>query len=79
MIHAIIVGAHRRVAGAKNGEVQGIGCSKGGWMTKILATVGASGNPEGFHRTPGQARNLASAAALLPGIPVRRTACRQGL
>jgi len=36
--------------------------------TKIHATCDALGNPTGFHLTPGQAHDLAGAAALLPGI-----------
>jgi transposase len=36
--------------------------------TKIRATVGALGNPTGFHLTPGQAHDLEGADALLPRL-----------
>jgi len=39
--------------------------------TKIHATVDASGNPTGFHLTPGQACDLEGADALLSDIPAQ--------
>jgi hypothetical protein len=37
--------------------------------TKIHATVGAVGNPTGFHLTPGQSHDLEGADVLLKDTP----------
>jgi hypothetical protein len=52
----------------KGGESQANGRSKGGLSTKIHTTVGALGNPTGFHLTEGQARELDGADTLLPRL-----------
>ncbi len=46
-------------------ETQAIGRSRAGLSTKIHTTVGALGNPTGFHLTPGQAHDLEGADVLL--------------
>ena len=46
-----------------------IGRSAGGLTTKIHATCDASGNPTGFHLTPGQAHDLQGADVLIPELP----------
>lgn len=61
MIDATIVRAHQHSAGAKRGQSQAIGRSRGGLSTKIHATVDALGNPTGFHLTAGQASDLEGA------------------
>lgn len=51
-----------------NLDREAIGRSRGGWSTKIHATVDALGNPLGFHLTPGQRHDLLGADVLLPEI-----------
>ncbi len=52
----------------KRGGDEALGRSRGGWSTKLHATVDALGNPTGFHLTGGEAHDLAGADALLPDL-----------
>ncbi|MCC4594490.1 IS5 family transposase [Xanthomonas campestris pv. phormiicola] len=70
MIDSTIVRAHQHSAGAKGGEPQAIGRSRGGLSSKIHAVVDALGNPVAFHLTAGQASDLEGADALLPRLSV---------
>ena len=61
----------------KTGD-QAIGRSKGGWSTKINATVDALGNPTGFVLTPGQACDLEGSDVLLPGLAAKTVLADKG-
>src|SRR4051794_29025990 len=52
----------------KEGESQALGRSKGGWSTKMHATVDALGHPTGFLLTPGPACDWEGADALRPAL-----------
>ncbi|KAB7778670.1 IS5/IS1182 family transposase [Xanthomonas sp. LMG 12459] len=71
MIDSTIVRAHQHSAGAKGGEAQAIGRSRGGLSTKIHAVVDALGNPVALHLTAGQASDLEGADALLPSLSAK--------
>ncbi len=48
-------------------ENQALGCSRGGFSTKIHITVDGLGNPLRIHLTPGQRNDIAEAEALILG------------
>src|SRR5262245_23004451 len=54
LIDSTIVKAHRSASGAKGGENQAIGISRGGRTTKIHAIVDSKGRPLNFIVTGGQ-------------------------
>ena len=66
MIDATIVRAHPCAAGyGKNSqEREALGRSRGGFTTKIHATVDGLGNPLKFILTPGQRSDISQAEAL---------------
>jgi transposase len=66
MIDSTIVRAHACAAGyGRNSQmVEALGRSKGGFTTKIHATVDALGNPLEFRLTPGQSSDIAQAEIL---------------
>lgn len=69
MIDATIARAHACSAGyeAGQGEREGLGYSKGGFTTKIHASVDALGNPLKILLTPGQRSDISQAAELIKG------------
>jgi transposase len=68
MIDATIVRAHACSAGYKTQETEGLGRSKGGFTSKIHATVNALGNPLKFIITAGQRNDITQADALLENV-----------
>jgi len=68
MIDATIVRAHACSAGYKKKNPEGLGRSKGGFTSKIHATVDALGNPLKFIVTAGQRNDITQANFLLEGI-----------
>jgi transposase len=68
MIDATIVRAHACSAGYKEQNTQGLGRSKGGFTSKIHASVDALGNPLKFIVTAGQRNDITQANALLDGV-----------
>lgn len=68
MIDATIVRSHASAAGFGKQETEGFGRSKGGFTTKIHATVDALGNPLKFIITPGQRNDITQAEALIGDI-----------
>jgi transposase len=68
MIDATIVRAHACSAGYKKQNSEGLGRSKGGFTSKIHATVDALGNPLKFIITPGQQSDITQANFLLKDV-----------
>ena len=68
MIDATIVRAHACSAGYKKQKTEGLGRSKGGFTSKIHATVDALGNPLKFIITAGQRNDITQANALLENV-----------
>src|SRR5262245_55490630 len=68
MIDATIVRAHACSAGYKKQNTQGLGRSKGGFTSKIHASVDALGNPLKFIITAGQQSDYTQADMLIDGI-----------
>ena len=68
MIDATIVRAHACSAGYKQQSSEGLGRSKGGFTSKIHATVDALGNPLKFVITPGQRSDITQADILLKDV-----------
>lgn len=68
MIDATIVRAHACSAGYKKQNPEGLGRSKGGFTSKIHATVDALGNPLKFVVTAGQRNDITQANLLLEGV-----------
>ena len=64
-VDATIVRAHACAAGYKEQNDQGLGRSKGGFTSKIHASVDALGNPLRFIVTAGQRNDITQANALL--------------
>ncbi|MDP9372277.1 MAG: IS5 family transposase, partial [Chloroflexota bacterium] len=62
----------------KGGDDEALGRSRGGLSTKIHATVGAPGNPTGFHLTGGQVSDLAGADTLLPEVTAETVIADKG-
>ncbi|QQR49192.1 IS5 family transposase [bacterium] len=65
MIDATIVRSHPCAAGYGKQSEEGLGRSKGGFTTKIHATVDALGNPLKIIITPGQRNDITQAETLL--------------
>lgn len=65
MIDATIVRSHPCAAGYGKQSEEGLGRSKGGFTTKIHATVDALGNPLQIVITPGQRNDITQAETLL--------------
>ncbi len=57
-------GCRKKKGGTEN---QALGCSRGGFSTKIHITVDGLGNPLRIHLTPGQRNDIAEAEALILG------------
>lgn len=68
MIDATVVRAHACSAGYKKQNTQGLGRSKGGFTSKIHASVDALGNPLKFIITAGQQSDYTQADMLINGI-----------
>jgi len=68
MIDATIVRAHTCAAGYGEEYTEGLGRSKGGFISKIHAKVEALGNPLQFIITPGQTSDITQAKRLLNGV-----------
>jgi len=68
MIDATIVRAHACSAGYDQFTNEGLGRSKGGFTSKIHATVDALGNPLKFVVTPGQRNDITQADVLLKDV-----------
>jgi transposase len=68
MVDATIVKVHRHGQGAKGGQSQAIGRSKGGMTTKILALTDALGNLVRFVRMPGHRFDTVGVAPLIDGL-----------
>lgn len=68
MIDSTIVRAHASAAGYGNQEIEGFGRSKGGFTSKIHATVDALGNPLKFIITPGNRNDVTQGDALIDDI-----------
>ena len=68
MIDATIVRAHACSAGYDSFKNEGLGRSKGGFTSKIHASVDALGNPLKFVITPGQRNDITQADILLKDV-----------
>ena len=72
MLDATICKAQRFASGARGGDEEALGRSRGGLTTKIHALVDGLGRPLCFLLTPGQAADCRHALALLEGLVVER-------
>ena len=72
LVDATITKAQRFASGARGGDVEDLGRSRGGLTTKIHALVDGLGRPLCFLLTPGQAADCPRAEALFDGIAFRR-------
>jgi transposase len=72
MLDATICKAQRFASGARGGDEEALGRSRGGLTTKIHALVDGLGRPLCFLLTPGQTADCRHALALLEGLVVER-------
>ncbi len=72
MLDATICKAQRFASGARGGDEEALGRSRGGLTTKIHAVVDGLGRPLCFLLTPGQAADCRHGLALLEGRVVER-------
>ena len=69
-VDGTVVQAHQKASGARGGTCrQGIGRSRGGLTSKVVAVVDALGYLVRFVILPGQAHDLTGVTALLDGLP----------